>query len=52
MSAALESVRAIEPRTTYEGVIKERAQRLLDLIKANKRAEYLALVNRYQGYPS
>jgi hypothetical protein len=52
VSAALESVRAIEPRTTYEGVIKERAQRLLDLIKANKRAEYLALVNRYQGYPS
>ena len=51
-TAALESVRAIEPRTVYEGVIKERAQRLLDLIKANKRSEYLALVNRYQGYPS
>jgi hypothetical protein len=51
-TAALDSVRAIEPRTTYEGVIKERAQRLLDLIKANKRSEYLALVNRYQGYPS
>jgi hypothetical protein len=51
-TAALESIRAIEPRTTYEGVIKERAQHLLDLIKANKRSEYLALVNRYQGYPS
>lgn len=52
VTAVLDSVRAIEPRTVYEGVIKERAQRLLDLVKANKRAEYLALVNRYQGYPS
>jgi hypothetical protein len=48
----LDSIRDIEPRTVYEGVIKQRAQRLLDLIKANKRTEYLALVNRYQGYPS
>jgi hypothetical protein len=52
VAAVLESIRAIEPRTVYEGVMKQRAQRLLDLIKANKRAEYLALVNRYQGYPS
>jgi len=51
-TAALDSIRDIEPRTVYEGVIKQRAQRLLDLIKANKRTEYLALVNRYQGYPS
>ena len=51
-TAALDSIRAIEPRTAYEGIIKQRAQRLLDLVKANKRSEYLALVNRYQGYPS
>jgi hypothetical protein len=51
-AAMLDSVRTIEPRTVYEGVIKERALRLLDLIKANKRAEFLALVSRYQGYPS
>ena len=52
VTAVLDSIRAIEPRTVYEGVIKERAQRLLELIQANKRSEYLALVNRYQGYPS
>jgi hypothetical protein len=50
-TAALIGVATIEPRTTYEGVIKQRAARLLDLIKAKKRADYLALVNRYQGYP-
>ena len=52
VSGVLDSIRGIEPRTAYEGVIKQRALRLLDLIKANKRADYLALVNRYQGYPS
>jgi hypothetical protein len=52
VAGVLDSVRAIEPRTVYEGVIKERALRLLDLIKANRRAEFLALVHRYQGYPS
>jgi hypothetical protein len=52
VTAVLDSIRAIEPRTVYEGIIKQRAQRLLDLIKANKRAEYLALVSHYQGYPS
>ena len=52
VAAMLDSVRTMPPRTTYEGVIRERALRLLDLIKANKRAEFLALVSRYQGYPS
>ena len=47
---ALAAVATIEPRTVYEGAIKERAARLLALIKANKRNEYLALVSRYQGY--
>jgi tetratricopeptide (TPR) repeat protein len=41
-----------EPRTAYERAIKARAARLLDLIQANRRQEYMALVNRYQGYPS
>ncbi len=41
-----------EPRTAYERTLKGRAVRLLDLIKQNRREEYIALVNRYQGYPS
>jgi tetratricopeptide (TPR) repeat protein len=41
----------LEPRTAYESTIKERAGGLLDLIKANRQADYLALVTRYQGYP-
>jgi len=49
-SDALTAVATLEPRTAYEGVIKERAARLLALIKANRRSEYLALVNHYQGY--
>jgi hypothetical protein len=48
---ALAAVATIEPRTVYEGVIKQRAKILLDLDKANRRREYLALVNQYQGYP-
>ena len=40
------------PRTAYERAIKVRAARLLDLLEANRRVEYMALVNRYQGYPS
>jgi hypothetical protein len=52
VAAVLDSIRTMEPRTVYEGVIKQRAQRLLDLIKANKRAEFLTQVSRYQGYPS
>ena len=41
----------LEPRTAYEKTIQGRAMRLLDLLNANKRDDYLALVNRYQGYP-
>jgi len=40
-----------EPRTTYERALRERAVGLLDLVRANKRRDVLALVNRYQGYP-
>jgi hypothetical protein len=49
--AALMAATTIEPRTVYESVIKQRAKILLDLVVAKKRREYLALVNRYQGYP-
>ena len=48
---ALAAATTMEPRTVYESAIRTRAQTLLALIKANKRNEYLALVNRYQGYP-
>jgi hypothetical protein len=47
---ALEAVATIEPRTVYESAIKQRAKTLLDLLKADRRAEYLNLVNHYQGY--
>jgi hypothetical protein len=50
--AELAAATRTEPRTAYERAIEVRAARLLDLIKANRRAEYMALVNRYQGYPS
>ena len=49
-TAALSEATTIEPRTAYEGVIRQRAVRLLELVKANKRSDYLALVNKYQGY--
>jgi hypothetical protein len=48
---ALAAVAMLEPRTAYEEIVKQRAARLLDLIRAKKRGDYLALVNRYQGYP-
>ena len=51
-TAALAAIATIEPRTAYESAIKQRAARLLDLVKANSHADYLALVSRYQGYPS
>jgi hypothetical protein len=47
----LAAVATLDPRTAYEGIIKQRAARLLDLVRAKKRGDYLALVNRYQGYP-
>jgi tetratricopeptide (TPR) repeat protein len=49
--AQLAAAAMLEPRTAYERAIQKRALRLLDLINANKRAEYLALVDNYQGYP-
>jgi hypothetical protein len=51
VTSQFNAVARIAPRTAYERALKERAHGLLDLIAANKRAEYLALVKRYQGYP-
>jgi hypothetical protein len=50
--AELAAATQTEPRTAYERALKTRAARLLDLIKANRREEYVALANRFQGYPS
>ena len=41
-----------EPRTAYETAMKQRSARLLELLNANQTREYLALIKRYQGYPS
>lgn len=49
--AQLTAAAETEPRTVYEDAIRQRASRLLDLITAHRHAEFLALVNRYQGYP-
>jgi tetratricopeptide (TPR) repeat protein len=49
--AELAAAAKLEPRTAYEKTIQGRAMRLLDLLNANKRDDYLALVSRYQGYP-
>lgn len=51
VAGELATIASLQPRTEYERVMKERAARLLELLKANRRAEYLALVSRYQGYP-
>ena len=48
--AELSAAAKTAPRTAYETALKTRALRLLDLIEANSIADYLALVNRYQGY--
>jgi hypothetical protein len=50
-AAELAAAARTEPRTAYERALKTRAAKLLDLIKANRREEYVALVNRFQGYP-
>jgi len=48
----LAAIATIEPRTAYEQVMKQRAAQLLNLLNANRRPEYVALVKRYQGYPA
>jgi hypothetical protein len=52
VTSELTAAAMAEPRTAYERALRARAARLLDLIKANRRTEYMALVSRYQGYPS
>jgi hypothetical protein len=51
ITSQLNAVARIEPRTAYEAALKQRAGGLLELIKSEKRRDFLALVNRYQGYP-
>ena len=51
VTSELAAATMTEPRTAYERALRGRAARLLDLIHANRRKEYMALVNRYQGYP-
>ena len=48
----LAAIAMIEPRTAYEQVMKQRAAQLLNLLNADRRPEYVALINRYQGYPA
>lgn len=48
----LTAIAMTEPRTAYETAMKQRAARLQELLNANQNREYLALINRYQGYPS
>jgi tetratricopeptide (TPR) repeat protein len=52
VASELAAATMTEPRTAYERALKARAARLLDFIHANRRKEYMTLVNRYQGYPS
>ena len=52
VTSELAAATMTEPRTAYERSLKARAVRLLDLIHANNQEEYMALVNRYQGYPA
>jgi len=52
VTSELAAVTMTDPRTAYERALKARAVRLLDLIHANRREEYMALANRYQGYAS
>ena len=39
------------PRNAYETALKARAVELRDLLAQGRREEFLARVNRYQGYP-
>ena len=48
----LGAIAMLQPRTAYEAAMKERAARLLELLKADRRPDYLALVKRDQGYPA
>lgn len=48
----LAAIATLEPRTTYEVAMKQRAARLQELAKADRRMEYLALIKQYQGYPA
>jgi hypothetical protein len=48
----LAAIATIEPRTAYEMVMKQRAAQLLQLLSAGNRAQYLARIRHYEGYPA
>lgn len=47
----LTTIAMTQPRTAYEGAMKQRAARLQDLLKSGRNADFLALIKKYQGYP-
>jgi tetratricopeptide (TPR) repeat protein len=51
IAAVLDSCSRAKPENSYEQAMKERAARLLALLNANKREEFLVLARRYQGFP-
>ena len=52
IETALAAAARATPRDAYAAAMKMRAQQLLDLLRADKRVEYLALSSRYLGFPS
>lgn len=50
--AVLDATVRSDPRDAYADAMRVRAAMLLDLLKRNKREEYLALAGRYLGIPS
>ena len=52
ISEQLAAITMLEPRTAYEVVMKMHAAALSGLLDSGRRADYLALIRRYQGYPT
>jgi len=50
-AAVLDAVARVNPRDAYSEAMRARAAKLLDLLHRDKRDEYLALANRYLGFP-
>ena len=48
----LATIAMLQPRTAYEIVMKQRSAQLLQLLNAGHRTAYLALIQKYQGYPA
>ena len=52
IAGQLAAIAMIQPRTAYEMALKQRAAELQQLLNTGNRAEYLALIRHYQGYPA